>query len=104
MAEFKNVTVNKTANVYFNGKVTSRTLSFADGSVKTLGVMLPGDYEFNTDMKEIMEITSGELEVLLPGTDKWRKVAGGESFEIPANEKFSLKVKTLADYCCSFLS
>ncbi|HEY5675103.1 MAG TPA: pyrimidine/purine nucleoside phosphorylase [Malonomonas sp.] len=104
MAEFKNVTVNKTANIYFNGKVTSRTLSFADGSVKTLGVMLPGDYEFNTDMKEIMEITSGELEVLLPGTDKWRKVAGGESFEIPANEKFSLKVKTLADYCCSFLS
>lgn len=103
MSEFNNVTVVKKANVYFDGKVTSRTIIFADGSSKTLGIMLPGDYEFNTAEKEIMEIMSGELEVLLPGVDAWQKVKAGESFEVPANAKFSLKVKTTMDYCCSFI-
>ena len=44
MSEFKNVTVVKKANIYFEGKVTSRTVVFGDGSRKTLGVMLPGEY------------------------------------------------------------
>ena len=103
MSEFKNVTVVKEANVYFDGKVTSRTVLFPDGSKKTLGVMLPGDYEFGTGDKELMEIFSGELEVLLPGEAKWKAVKGGESFEAAANSKFKLKVKKLSDYCCSFL-
>ena len=37
MSEFKDVTLVKKANVYFDGKVTSRTVIFADGSKKTLG-------------------------------------------------------------------
>lgn len=103
MSEFKNVTVVKKANVYFDGKVTSRTLVFSDGSTKTLGVMLPGEYEFNTGDKEIMEILAGDLEVLLPGADGWKTVKGGEAFEVPAQSKFGLKVKNLTDYCCSFV-
>ncbi|MCK4837196.1 MAG: pyrimidine/purine nucleoside phosphorylase [Desulfobulbaceae bacterium] len=103
MSEFNNVTVVKKANVYFDGKVTSRTIIFADGTSKTLGIMLPGDYEFNTADKEIMEIISGDLEVLLPGNDDWQAIKGGESFEVPAKAKFSLKVKTTMDYCCSFI-
>ncbi|MGV1097863.1 pyrimidine/purine nucleoside phosphorylase [Thiovibrio sp. JS02] len=103
MSEFTNVTIVKKANVYFDGKVTSRSVIFADGSKKTLGVMLPGEYEFGTADKELMEIMAGELEVLLPGASGWQTVKGGESFEVPANAKFGLKVKTLTDYCCSFL-
>jgi purine/pyrimidine-nucleoside phosphorylase len=103
MSEFKNVTVNKKANIYFNGNVTSRTIIFPDGSKKTLGVMLPGEYEFNTDAKEIMEIMSGDLDVLLPGNKEWKAIKGGESFEVPAKSKFGLKVKTITDYCCSFI-
>ena len=103
MAEFKNVTIVKKANVYFDGKVTSRTVLFADGSKKTLGIMLPGEYTFNTDAPELMEILSGELEVLLPGEKDWRAVRGGEQFAVPAKASFSLKIKTLTDYCCSFL-
>lgn len=103
MSEFKGVTVVKKANVYFGGGVTSRTILFEDGSKKTLGIMLPGDYEFSTGDREIMEILSGELEVLLPGEPSWRPVKGGESFAVPANATFGLKVKTLTDYCCSFL-
>ncbi len=103
MAEFENVKVVKKANVYFDGKVTSRTIVFADGSKKTLGIMLPGDYEFNTGDKELMEILSGSLEVLLPGSSEWKTMEGGESFEVPANSKFKLKIKKLTDYCCSFI-
>lgn len=103
MSEFKNVTVVKKANIYFEGKVTSRTLIFPDGSRKSLGIMLPGDYEFSTTSKEIVEILVGDLEVLLPGADGWKAVKEGESFEIPAQSKFSLKVENLTDYCCSYI-
>ena len=103
MSEFKNVTVIKKANVYFDGKVTSRTVMFPDGAKKTLGVMLPGEYEFSTGDKEIMEILAGDLDVLLPGEQGWKPVRGGEAFDVPARSKFSLKVKTLTDYCCSFI-
>ena len=103
MSEFRNVTVIKKANVYFDGKVTSRTVVFPDGSKKTLGVMLPGEYSFNTGDKEVMEILAGDLEVQLPGSSRWKKVQGGEQFEVPAQSKFSLKAASLTDYCCSFV-
>ena len=104
MNELKNVTVVKKANIYFDGRVTSRTILLGDGSKKTLGVMLPGEYEFSTTDREVMEILSGELEVRLPGSAGWKKIEGGTSFEVPANSKFVLRVKTLTDYCCSFFS
>jgi uncharacterized protein YaiE (UPF0345 family) len=103
MSEFKNVTVVREANIYFDGKVTSRTVMFANGSKKTLGVMLPGEYEFSTGDKEIMEIFSGDLDVLLPGERAWKTIKGGESFEVASNTRFKLKVRTLSDYCCSFI-
>ena len=103
MSEFNNVTVVKKANVYFGGNVSSRTLRFADGSLKTLGFMLPGEYTFNTADKELMEILDGDLDVLLPGSDQWQSVKGGESFDVAANAKFTVRINTPTDYCCSFL-
>ena len=104
MSEFNNVTIIKEANIYFDGKVTSRTIVFPDGSKKTLGVMLPGEYEFSTDEKEIMEIFSGELEVFLPQEQGWKPVGGGDVFEVPANSRFELIIKEVTDYCCSFVA
>ena len=103
MSMFENVSIIKQANVYFDGNVNSRTLVFADGGKKTLGFMLPGEYTFNTGAAEIMEILAGELEVLLPDTENWHAINGGEAFEVPANSAFTMKVKTPSDYCCSFL-
>ncbi len=103
MSEFTNVTVVREANIYFNGGVVSHTVLFADGSKKTLGVMQPGEYEFSTGKAEIMEILSGELDLLLPGESSWRNVKGGEAFQVPANSSFTMKVKGVADYCCSFI-
>ncbi len=103
MPEFINVSVVKKANVYFGGNVTSRTLKFTDGSMKTLGFMLPGEYTFNTADKEIMEILDGDLEVLLPDSDQWQAIKGGETFNVPANAKFTVKINAPTDYCCSFI-
>ena len=103
MTQFENVTVLKEVNSYFEGNVTSRTIIFWDGTKKSLGVMLPGTYEFGTDCKEIMEIVSGELDLLLLGSSDWQTIKGGQSFEVPASSKFQVKVKAIVDYCCSYV-
>ncbi len=104
MSEFKNVTIVREANIYFDGKVTSRTILCPDGLKKTLGIMLPGDYEFGTESPELMEILTGELDVLLPEERIWKSIKAGESFNVPGNAKFKLKVKSVTDYCCSYLA
>jgi uncharacterized protein YaiE (UPF0345 family) len=103
MSKFDNVSIVKQANVYSDGKVTSRTVLFPDGTRKTLGIMLPGEYEFGTSQKEVMEILAGELSVLLPGQDKWLDISQPTEFEVPANASFKLKVTVVTDYVCSYL-
>lgn len=103
MSQFENVTAVKKANIYFNGNVTSRVIVFPDGTKKTLGIMLPGDYEFGTDSIEIMEILAGDLKVLLPGETEWRHIQGEGEFTVPANTKFKLQVTEVTDYCCSYI-
>lgn len=104
MSEFENVRIAKKANVYFDGAVTSRTVIFANGTKKTLGIMQPGEYTFNTAAAEVMEITAGDLEYRVGDSGEWRQVRSGESFEVPADSSFTMKVKTLSDYCCSFIA
>jgi len=102
MSTFKDVEIIKAANIYFDGKVTSRVIKFNDGSAKTLGIMMPGEFEFSTAQHELMEILAGELSVLLPGSENWQTIQGGESFEVPAHNIFKLKIKSVVDYCCSY--
>lgn len=104
MDQFEHVTVVKKANIYFDGRVTSRTVFFANGEKKTLGIMMPGEYTFGTEQKEIMEILAGELDVRLPGSTIWQKIVGGQTFEVPKNASFDLIVKSVTDYCCSYIS
>jgi uncharacterized protein YaiE (UPF0345 family) len=103
MSAFHNAKVVKAANVYFDGRVTSRTIELADGSTKTLGYMLPGEYQFGTGKAEVMEILSGDLEVLLPGASEWRPFQGGMAFDVPADSQFQVRVHSGTDYCCSFI-
>jgi hypothetical protein len=104
MGQFEGVTVIKEANIYFNGQVSSRTVLFPDGTKKTLGIMLPGEYEFGTAVAEHMEIMAGEVLVKLPGSEEWVTFTGGQSFEVPADAKFQLQVREVVDYCCSYLA
>ena len=102
MSEIKNATIVKAANIYHDGKVTSRTIILSDGSRQSLGIMLPGEYTFGTNEAEIMEMLSGELEVRLPGED-WKTLHTPETFNVGANSSFDLKIKTITDYCCSYI-
>ena len=56
-----------------------------------------------TEAAEIMEMLGGQMDVLLPGSKDWKTFKAGESYQVPANSKFKLKVPVVADYCCSYL-
>ena len=103
MSEFSSVKIAKRANIYFDGGVTSRTIKFENGDVKTLGLMQPGEYNFDTDKKEIMEIQLGEVDVLLPDEIEWQNFSAGDTFEVKANTSFQINALSLTDYCCSFV-
>tara|TARA_Y100000589_G_scaffold231531_1_gene218998 strand:- start:907 stop:1224 length:318 start_codon:yes stop_codon:yes gene_type:complete len=102
MNNFRNVDVDKLANIYFEGKVISRNIFLKDGSKKTLGVMLIGEYEFNTVSRELMQIRSGKLHLKLKDDIEWKLITNGMEFNIPKNSSFKLKVLELVNYTCSY--
>ena len=104
MDKYKNVNVDKLANIYFEGNVISRNIFMKDGSRKTLGVMLPGNYEFSTDTRELMEIISGKLNLKLQNDEDWKSIKDGMSFNIPKNSSFKIEVLELVNYACSYFN
>ena len=102
MNNFKNVDVDKFANIYFEGKVISRNIYLKDGSKKTLGIMLVGEYEFNTVNRELMEIISGKVKLKLKDDNEWKLITSGMEFNIPKNSSFELEVLELVNYTCSY--
>lgn len=103
MTQFNNVTVDTKVNVYHDGKVTSTKVTFNDGSYKTIGVMLPGEYTFSTGLKEDMYIVSGDCEVKLPGSDSFATITPESNFIVPANSAFDIKINSITNYVCSYL-
>ena len=103
MSSFNNVSITKKANVYFDGKVTSRNIEFEDGTKKSLGIMQVGEYRFNTDSAEVMEIIGGEIEVKLADEDEFVALNTPCRFEVPKNSYFDIRVKSLCDYICTYI-
>jgi len=100
--QFDNVTVLKKGNVYFDGKCVSHTVLLADGTRKTLGVILPSSLNFGTASPEIMEIVSGSCRVRLQGEEAWNTYAAGTQFSVPANSSFDIEVTETVDYVCHY--
>jgi purine/pyrimidine-nucleoside phosphorylase len=102
--EFGNASIVKKANIYFGGKVTSRTVYENDGSRKTLGIMMPGTYTFTAEDAEHMEIIAGnvDVEVIGDGSNS-ENIKGGSYFEVPANTSFNIVVNEPTDYCCTYI-
>ena len=103
MSTFDDVSVVVEANIYFDGKVTSRTVLFPDGTKKTLGILLPGEYHFNTDAAEHMLISQGTVEYRLNENDDWKKITEGGEFNLLGNSSFDIRALEIADYVCSFI-
>lgn len=101
---FTNVTVDTKANIYFDGRVISHSVHFADGSRKTLGLIYPGIYHFGTAAPELMEIISGSCKVVLDGTEETLEISAGSDFEVPGKSGFTITVEDgICEYICSFL-
>lgn len=99
----ENVNVVLKANVYFEGKVVSHTLESPDGPKKTVGVIFPGAFSFNTDAPETMDIIAGACRVRLAGADDWKTFAAGSRFEVPGKSSFEIRVESgLAEYLCTY--
>ena len=102
MSQFDNVSVVQQGNVYFDGKCVSHTVLFADGSKKSLGVVLPASLTFNTAAPEIMECVSGACRVRLKGETEWQVCASGQSFKVPANSSFDIVCDEPFHYICHY--
>jgi hypothetical protein len=102
MSQFDNVSVTKTANVYFDGKCVSHTVVLADGTRKSVGVILPSTLTFNTGAPEIMELLQGHCRVRMAGSDTWTEYAGGQSFEVGGNSSFDIETLENLHYVCHF--
>ena len=102
MTQFDNVSVVKQANVYFDGKCVSHTVRLADGTSKTVGVILPSSLTFNTGAPEIMEGVGGACRVKLKGESGWKTYGDGQSFNVPGNSSFEIACDEPYHYVCHF--
>ena len=100
--QFDNVTVSTQANVYYDGKCVSHGIVLADGSKKSVGVVLPSALTFNTGAAEVMELVDGACRVKLRGSQTGVHYAGGQSFSVPANSSFDIEVTRTLHYVCHF--
>ncbi len=101
--QFDNVSVVAKANVYFDGKVVSHTVLLAGGVKKTVGLIYPGSFTFNTGAPETMEIIAGSCRVRQADETAWKNYAAGTAFDVPGNSKFDIAVDSgIAEYICSF--
>jgi hypothetical protein len=94
--------VTTRANVYFDGKCVSHGITLADGTRKSVGVILPATLTFNTAAPEIMECVAGACEYRLAGSDAWLRSSAGERFSVPANSSFEIRVAEAYHYVCHF--
>ena len=90
------------ANVFFDGKCVSHTVTLPNGEKKSVGVVLPSHLTFHTSAAEIMECVAGACEYKLAGSDAWQHAGPGDKFSVPANSSFEIKVAEAYHYICHF--
>jgi uncharacterized protein YaiE (UPF0345 family) len=102
-SQMAGVTVQLKANVYFDGKVVSHSILLPDGKKKTVGVIYPGSFHFNTEAPERMDILAGSCRVKTAGASDWKTYSAGDHFDVSAGSSFDIVVDTgLTEYLCNF--
>ena len=100
--QFDQVSVGKKANVFFDGKCVSHTVTLANGEKKSVGVVLAATLTFKTAAAEIMECVAGSCEYKVAGSNEWKTSEPGTQFSVPANSSFDIKVAQAYHYICHF--
>ena len=96
------VSVDTKANVYFDGRCVSHTIRLADGTRKSVGVILPAKLTFETGAPETMEIVAGRCRVKLRGSETIAEYRGGQSFDVPGSSAFEIEALEPVHYVCHF--
>ena len=96
------VSVTTQANVYFDGKCVSHSLTLADGTRQSVGVVLPSTLTFNTTAAETMECVAGACEYRLAGSEDWLPARPGDRFSVPAHSHFDIRVTQAFHYICRY--
>ena len=102
MTEQLNGSVATRANVYFDGKCVSHSITLADGTKKSVGVILPSTLKFNTGAPEVMELIAGACRVRMAGSEAWASYGSGQSFNVAGNTSFDIEVSEALHYVCHF--
>ena len=100
--KFDGVSVATKANVYFDGKCVSHGITLADGTKKSVGVVLPSALTFNTGAAEVMDVVDGACRVKLRGSADWVAYGTGQSFSVPGDSSFDIEVTQTLHYVCHF--
>ena len=101
--QFDDVSVVCKANIFFDGGVISHTVLFKDGSKKTLGLIRPGTYKFDTKVNERMDVTSGSCRVKVGDASEWTTYPAGTYFTAPGGSSFEITIdEGIMEYICSF--
>ncbi len=99
--QFDGVSVGKKANVYFDGKCVSHTVTLPDGVRKSVGVILPSTLRFDLSTKEVMEVVEGTAYVSINGQAE-RTFTAGESWTVEAGGYFVIRAEQPVHYVCHF--
>jgi len=102
MTEHITASIRTRANVYFDGKCVSHSIELADGSKKSVGVILPSTLKFTTGAPEVMDVVEGSCRIRLAGSDSWTTYAEGQSFAVPGHSSFDIEVTQTVHYVCHF--
>ena len=99
--QFEQVTVNKKANVFFDGKCVSHTVTLASGERKSVGVILPSTLRFDLSTREVMEVVDGTAFVSINGAAE-QTYAAGQSWTVEAGGYFVIRAEAPVHYVCHF--
>ena len=88
-------------NRYFDDQVISIRFDNSNGE-SSVGVMVPGSYEFSTSKNERMVVISGALVVQRNDDPEPLLYSDGEEFHVPADQTFAVEVTEPTAYLCEY--
>lgn len=104
LTQIEQATIVLKANIYFDGKVTSHTIIESTGTKKTVGLIYPGTYKFNTGDPERMDIIAGSCQIKIADQPNWQTIESGSHFDVPGHSSFEITVATgITEYLCTFI-
>lgn len=86
---------------YHGDKVQS--LTYEDNTIAfSVGIISEGEYQFGSIKKEIFNVTLGSISSWVEGNESWKEYLKGDSFTIPSQKNFKLRVEGISSYICFY--